>query len=117
VAVTSIAPAVTSIAPDGFSLAVSSGPSRTVVHLSGELDIATVGLVDRTVRDLTSIGIDHVVLDLARLSFMDSRGLQLLLGLRDDATRGRHTLRLAPGPDAVQRVFALTATTGYFDWD
>jgi anti-anti-sigma regulatory factor len=57
--------------------------------------------VERIVVDLTSIGIDHVVLDLARLRYMDSRGLQLLLGLRDDADARSPHARAGTGPEAV----------------
>jgi anti-anti-sigma factor len=50
------------------------------------------------------------------VEFLDSMGLRVLLSLRNDAKRDGHSLVLVPGPRAVQRVFALTATRTLFDW-
>ena len=58
----------------------------------------------------------HLLLDWLAVDFMDSRGLRTLLGLRNDAKRAGRDLVLVPGPPGVQRIFALTATRGLFDW-
>jgi anti-anti-sigma factor len=108
----SIAP----MSPESFSVAVVPDRNEVRVVPSGELDLASVDAVDGEVRQLRRSGFDQVVLDLRRLTFMDSSGLRLLLDLRDDAARDGLDLVLVPGPPAVQRVFELTATRDRFDW-
>jgi anti-anti-sigma factor len=82
----------------------------------GDLDWATHEAIEREVRDLYAQGVARVVVDLRGVEFMDSRGLRTLLGLRNDAKRAGRLLTLVPGPSGVQRIFALTATRGLFDW-
>jgi anti-anti-sigma factor len=99
-----------------FSVAVVPNRREADVVPTGELDLATASSVDREVRALRGAGFDRVVLDLRRLTFIDSTGLRTLLSLRNDAKRDGHTLALVPGRPEVQRVFELTATRGLFDW-
>ncbi len=82
---------------------------REVVRVSpvGELDLATVDQVEGHIRELRATGFRHIVVDLRRLTFLDSTGLRLLLSL-DAAARGDGLdLTLIPGGPAVQRVFEL----------
>jgi anti-sigma B factor antagonist/stage II sporulation protein AA (anti-sigma F factor antagonist) len=51
-----------------------------VVELSGELDYATVGLLEEAVREaLTGAIVPSVVVDCARLTFVDSTGVGALV--------------------------------------
>jgi anti-sigma B factor antagonist len=100
----------------GFSLSLVPGLDEATVIPSGDLDAATADLVEREVDRLLAVGIRHLTLDLSGVTFMDSRGLRLLLVLRNDARRDGHALQLVPGTASVQRLFALTATTALFDW-
>jgi anti-anti-sigma factor len=102
--------------PAGFSMSIAAEGDDTVVALFGELDIATTELVHNQVADLRRAGIENFVLDLRGLTFMDGRGLQMLLVLRNAARRAGRPFSLVPGSPAVQRVFALTATSTLFDW-
>jgi anti-sigma B factor antagonist len=77
----------------------------------GELDLATVPEVRRAVEALRASGVDHLVLDLSGLSFLDSSGIHLLLDLTATARADAHRIELIPGPPEIQRVFALTGTT------
>jgi anti-anti-sigma factor len=99
-----------------FTISIHPDVDRVGIAPVGELDIATVDLLHDEVADLRRTGVEHVVLDLSRISFMDGRGLALLVVLRDDARRCGHRLTLVPGPPRVQRVFTLTRTAGLFDW-
>jgi anti-sigma B factor antagonist len=81
------------------------GSVRVVPH--GELDMATCPELERHLRELRESGFDRVVLDLRRLTFMDSTGLRAILS--EDATarvEGR-TFTLIAGPPAVQRTFEV----------
>lgn len=99
-----------------FSITVQPERSRVAVVPEGELDSSVTDLLEREVRELRGTGFDHVVIDLRKLSFIDSAGLRVLLSLRNHALRDGHRLTLLRGPRDVQRLFELTATKGLFDW-
>ena len=99
-----------------FSIGVVPDRELVAVVPAGELDLSCAGELDREVRDLRRVGFDRVVVDLRQLRFMDSTGLRVLLGLRNDAQSDGYELTLRPGPPAVQRVFELTATHELFVW-
>jgi anti-sigma B factor antagonist len=95
---------------EGFAVRVQ--PDREVVHVApvGELDLATVPELREAVHELIEAGIEHVVVDLRGLSFMDVAGVGLLLALTAGALRDGWSLSLIPGPRVLQRIFALTDT-------
>ena len=104
-------------APPPFGWDVFQERDHVRVAPSGELDIATVGELEQTLRALVaSPGCALLVLDLRNLSFMDSTGLRLLLE-RDAASReNSHRFALIAGPPEVQRLFSLTDTLGRFEF-
>jgi anti-anti-sigma factor len=78
---------------------------------TGELDIAAVPLVDAQLREVRDAGFRRLVLDLRHVTFMDVRGLRLVLQWAEIArTDGVVAFDVIPGPPVVQRLFALTAT-------
>ncbi|CAA9315859.1 MAG: hypothetical protein AVDCRST_MAG36-109 [uncultured Nocardioidaceae bacterium] len=77
------------------------------VAVKGELDLACADLFD-CLFDLSTDGIETVVLDLGALTFCDVTGVNALSGLRGhhlDAGRAVHVLDVLP---QVRRVVALT---------
>jgi anti-sigma B factor antagonist len=78
----------------------------------GELDMAATPQLKQAIRALLDAGAAHLIIDLRRVTFIDSTGLRLALDLdaaaRDDGLR----LELLPGPPQVQRIFELTGTLG-----
>lgn len=99
-----------------FRVDVVTECGAVVVALSGELDLASVDVLEREVRRLRLAGSNHVVVDLRDVEFMDSTGLRLLISLRNTAKREGHGMVVVPGSHQVQRIFDLTATRGLFDW-
>src|SRR5262245_23480655 len=75
----------------------------TVLALAGELDMSTTSLLDEALDGLDSQR--AIVLDLARLTFIDSHGLRAIFG--HAATR---ELILARPHPHVARVLALTSS-------
>jgi anti-anti-sigma factor len=78
----------------------------TVVAVAGELDLSTVpGLEGQLLREVNGRG--RVLVDLTRLSFVDSSGIGLLIKAHRARKNGAvlHTV-VAPGSQ-VERVFAL----------
>jgi anti-anti-sigma factor len=108
--------AIAHLSPAGFTIFVHPDIDHVGVAPVGELDLATVDQVHEEVAHLRRTGIEHVVLDLSRISFMDGQGVGMLLELRDDARRCGHSLTLMRGRPQVQRLFSLTGTRALFDW-
>jgi anti-sigma B factor antagonist len=78
------------------------------VALRGELDLSTVNKVEEELQALEADGAPLIVLDLSRLSFLDSTGLRCLVTADQRAREAGRRLVLVRGPDAVQRVFTIT---------
>jgi anti-sigma B factor antagonist len=87
---------------------ISADGDVVTVAPTGELDIDTVPVLDRDLRDVRDIGYRTIVVDLRGLTFIDSAGVQLLLRWATGAARRGDELRLIPGSDRVQLVFRLT---------
>lgn len=88
-------------------------PLGAVLSLDGELDLATVPLLQAQLgRAVHDKGV--VVIDLTRLQFIDSSGLSVLVGAeRQLRTSGRQMV-LVYGPRSVRRVFEFASLDGYF---
>jgi anti-anti-sigma factor len=81
-----------------------------VVALAGEFDLASAQLVDEELaRAQDSYPV--VILDLSRVTFMDSTGLQVVLSVDERMRESGSTLRVVPGGPQVQRLFELTGAT------
>ena len=94
-----------------FSCDVTEEQDHVVVSPRGELDMATVGVVDDKLRRLHDSGVRVIVLDLGGLSFMDSTGLHLIIKWSSEASKDGFEFELEPGPPIVQRIFDLTSVT------
>jgi anti-sigma B factor antagonist len=85
---------------------VADGLAR--VALKGELDLSTVNKVEEELESLEAGGAALIVLDMSRLTFLDSTGLRCLVTADQRARDAGRRLVLVRGPDAVQRVFTIT---------
>ena len=81
--------------------------SSHVLVLSGELDMLSSSELEATVpaakRDAS-----RLILDLSRLTFIDLRGLRMVLFAKELCEWDGCEFRLVPGPPSVERVFELT---------
>jgi anti-anti-sigma factor len=77
-------------APGTASFAVRVQPERDVVCIlpEGELDLASVAVLEEQVAELIDAGFMRLVIDLRGLTFMDVSGVRLLLGLARQARGG-----------------------------
>ena len=78
------------------------------VALKGELDLSTVAKVQDELRRVEEGEPPIMVLDLSRLSFLDSTGLRCIVTADERARDDGRRVVIVRGPDAVQRVFAIT---------
>lgn len=92
------------------TLQVSVGEARgaPVVALEGELDISTAPRVEEELRGVEGERPPVVVLDLRKLTFLDSSGLRLVIEADARAREEGRRLVIVPGPPEVQRVFRVT---------
>jgi anti-anti-sigma factor len=99
--------------PHNFKVDVEDDGRLLVLRLGGELDIATVPLVEATV-DRHSAGRHALVVDLSALDFMDSSGLRLILELGGRG-EGAGVAFVAPG-ERVGRVLDMTGARQRLHW-
>lgn len=78
----------------------------------GELDMLTAPEVEATVGELRGSGVEHVVLDLRKASFLDCGGLRTILSLDAAAQADGVRFELIAGPPGVQRIFEITHVLG-----
>ncbi|MDT7580080.1 MAG: anti-sigma factor antagonist [Pseudonocardiales bacterium] len=92
-------------------------PDMCVVHVVGELDIATVPDLAEYLRERTVSGPEHLVLDMAGVSLLSAVGVALLESARrnDLAIHGRLRLVGVTENRMVRRVLALTGVLDAHD--
>jgi anti-anti-sigma factor len=96
-------------APQGLRCHVEPDRERVIVRAVGEVDMATVDLLDEPLTDLLANGFTQIEIDLREVTFMDSTGLRLLVIWRRRAQTDGFDLRIVVDPDgAVARVVELT---------
>jgi anti-anti-sigma factor len=90
-------------------------PDRDAVFVRpvGELDLATVPVVDAQLAELVAAGFTRFVLDLRGVRFLDSSGLRLLLAWGASSRPDGVDLTVIPGPAPVQRIFELAGVTDF----
>jgi anti-sigma B factor antagonist len=85
-----------------------------VVELGGELDLASAPELERHLCEIGDEKPDRLLIDLGKVSFMDSTGLALLLRAQQTAQASGYQLCLRPGSSQVQRLFELTGARERF---
>ena len=83
----------------------------TVVHVAGEIDVYTAPLLREVLDKQVAAGRTNLVVDLEKVTFMDSTGLHAVLRIRQDAHELGRRFALIRGRDQVQRLFELTGLT------
>jgi anti-sigma B factor antagonist len=85
------------------------------IELTGELDLATVPVLEGHLAPFENDGVAAIVLDLRSLIFTDTTGIHAFLRARDRiATSGRQLVVVGATPP-VRRVFELTGTDALLD--
>lgn len=73
----------------------------------GELDLATAPALDQVLQEEQAKPRTLVLLDLRRLTFLDSTGMHILLRARERALTGDSELTIVRGPREVQRALEV----------
>lgn len=93
--------------PVSFGCAVALEEGVAVVRPTGDLDMATVDVLDARLHEARALS-DRVVLDLRGLGFADSTGIRLLLSWQRAAETEGFSFGLVRGGQGVHEVLALT---------
>ena len=86
------------------------------LELVGELDLSTVDPLKLRLELVERESPETIVVDLRRVTFMDSMGLGILVSHRLRARQAGRRLVLVEGPRHVQDVFELTGMVDQFEW-
>jgi len=74
----------------------------------GELDIATAPQLEQEVRSVLARSVREIVIDLSRLTFIDSSALRLFIVLNERSAEQGWTLGLIRPTAHVRKVFEIT---------
>ncbi|MDC7338648.1 STAS domain-containing protein [Streptomyces lydicus] len=88
--------------------------ASAVVTVTGELDHHTADLLRESLEGCMDDGYARLVVDCSRLEFMDSTGLNVLLGARLRAEAEGGGVHLAGMQPVVARVFEITGAEAVF---
>ena len=107
--------------PDHISAGLRGGEAqkdgKPVYRLEGEIDMgAAEALLVRTTELAAALEGD-LVLDLEKVSFIDSAGMRALLIVRENLTAGGRALRLSNVTPEVKRLLDLVGLTGVLSGD
>jgi anti-sigma B factor antagonist len=97
-----------------LGLAVSTDTNRTVVTVTGEIDLATQGQLRAELNELVVAGQVDLVLDLSGVTFVDSTGLGALIGTRRRVHAFHGSLTLVIPDESVMKVFTITGLEKVF---
>jgi anti-sigma B factor antagonist len=87
------------IGPDGPTLSITTAGRDTIATVAGELDLAAVAKMSPTINAVVRTPPARVVLDLNGVTFIDSRGLAMIVHLlrRLEAKDSRLVVVCPPG--------------------
>jgi anti-sigma B factor antagonist len=86
----------------------------TVVKISGEIDVFTSPRLREELLDIIEDGALHLVVDLGDVTFLDSTGLGVLVGIYHRLRARDGTMAFMGVNDRVRRVFHVTQLTKIF---
>jgi anti-sigma B factor antagonist len=93
---------------DPLSMFVARTDGQVVVHLRGELDMATAPAFATCMERLGRPDSDTVVVDVSRLDFCDSSGLDVLVRYNRNAQQDGARLVVRSPSDGVRRLLEVT---------
>ena len=88
--------------------------ARTVISVTGEIDVYTAPTLRERLNELVADGEYHLVVDMAGVDFLDSTGLGVLVGGLKRARAHEGTLQLVCDQEKILKVFRITGLTKVF---
>lgn len=97
---------------DHLTIGVAREADRVVLSLDGELDMANAPHLQQAI-DGEDAGTRAVVLDLQRLTFLDSTGLRVILAARERCQERGQQFAITRGSEQVQRLLSVTGVASH----
>jgi anti-sigma B factor antagonist len=85
-----------------------------VVELGGQIDLYSAPEFKQRTLEVIGRGKKQVVIDLSRVSFMDSTGLSVLVGALKRLRRMNGSLTVVAPDEGIRRLFEMTGLDGSF---
>ena len=82
-----------------------------VVSIGGSIDALTAGEVQQYFDQLTGRGEKSVLIDLARVDFMSSAGLRVIMAISKDVRQRGGDLRIAAAQPSVEKMLKISGFT------
>jgi anti-sigma B factor antagonist len=92
---------------NGFAIDRRDNGRRTVLAISGEVDVATVPAVRSALEAVFDSGADELWLDLCGTTFMDSSGLHAMFDAHARAEKSGSRLEIVCPQGPVRRLFEI----------
>jgi anti-sigma B factor antagonist len=86
----------------------------TRVLVVGEVDLQTASVLRQSLTEAAGLGSGDIVVDLEGVGFLDSTGLNALLGARAALVRDDRQLRVERASNRVVRVFEVAGVADLF---
>lgn len=97
-----------------LTLETHEAQSRTIVSVSGEVDVYTAPRLRDSLSTLVAQDHEHIVIDLDKVEFLDSTGLGVLVGgLKKVRARGG-SLELVCSQERLLKIFRITGLAKVF---
>lgn len=100
------------VGPGKLEIVVTQHGTTTTIAFSGEWDLAEQHTTRQAIRGALASPPECVVLDLSRLTFIDTSAIHVILELRQRSASQNVRLVIAPGGRAAQRPFEVLGLTG-----
>lgn len=97
-------------APEPLRIELEPRRDTIVLAAHGDIDLDTAGQLEQQLSDLLERGFRRVVLDLRKVSFLDSTGLHVVLDASAASGRAGVEFAIVQGPTPVERLFEVTQT-------
>ena len=94
--------------PQDFGVSIVQVNGHAKVRVTGDIDLATAPEFRQRLEAVIAAGICNLDLDLSDVTFLDSRGLQVLLAVRQSLHDRHQRLRVLNPSKPVLRVFELS---------
>jgi len=91
-----------------LALSTTAQGERTIVHVGGEIDVYTAPQLRRRLDEPIQAGCKDLVVDLGRVTFLDSTGLGVLVGRLKMVRSQGGRMRIVGATDRVLKVFTIT---------
>ncbi len=97
-----------------FTVTSQQDDGRTVVSVTGEIDVYTAPALQERMYELMDHGHRDLVVDLATVEFVDSSGLGVLVAVLKRVRSLQGRLRLVCDRPNILNLFLITGLTGLF---